>query len=91
MYDAYKDKGFEVVGISMDEDRERLEQFLEKNPMPWPTLHEEKGVNPTAVHYGISTLPATLLVDQQGKVITLDARGEKLEAQLAKLLGPVQR
>ena len=91
MHEAYKDRGFEVVGISMDEDRERLEQFLEKNPMPWPTLHETNGVNPTAVHYGISTLPAAVLVDQQGKVVALDARGENLEAQLAQLLGPVKR
>lgn len=91
MHDAYRDKGFEVVGISMDEDRERLEQFLEKNPMPWPTLHEESGMNPTAVHYGISTLPATLLIDKQGNVITLEARGDQLEAQLARLLGPITR
>ena len=91
MHDAYGEKGFEVVGISMDEDRERLELFLEKNPMPWPTLHEESGMNPTAVHYGISTLPATLLIDKEGNVITLDARGDQLEAQLAKLLGPIAR
>ena len=91
MHDAYADKGFEVVGISMDEDRERLKLFLEKNPMPWPTLHEESGMNPTAVHYGISTLPATLLIDKEGNVITMDARGNQLEAQLAKLLGPVTR
>ncbi len=90
-YQAYHDKGFEVVAISLDEDRARLDQFLAKTPMPWTVLHETNGINPTAVHYGISAVPATLLVDTQGRVVSMTARGEELEKQLEKLLGPAPR
>ncbi len=87
-YVDYHNKGFEVVGISMDEDRAQLDEFMSKNPMPWSTLHEGKGTtNPTAVHYGISALPTSILVDQSGKVVSMDARGEDLTKLLQKLLG----
>jgi peroxiredoxin len=90
-YQAYHEKGFEVIGISMDENRPQLDEYLNKNPMPWVTLHEGNGtVNPTAIHYGISALPSSLLVDQNGRVVSTDARGKDLELLLKKLLGPAQ-
>ena len=84
-YEAYHRLGFEVVGVNMDEDRARLDAFLQKNPMPWATLHEKEGAQPTAVRYGISALPTSILVGRDGKVISTDARGEALEKELEKL------
>lgn len=87
---AYRDKGFEVVGISMDNDREALAKYLQENPLPWRTLNEGKNPNPVARHYGVNQVPAALLIDQQGRVVSMSARGEELTKQLEKLLGPAQ-
>ena len=89
-YEAYREKGFEVVGISMDSDREALAKHLQANPLPWRTLNEGKNPNPVARHYGVNQVPAAILVDQQGRVVSLSARGEELTKQLEKLLGPAK-
>lgn len=96
LYDAYHDKGFEVIGISLDEDEASLVEFIKEKKLEWPTIFfseaEEQGWNnPIARHYGISGIPTAILVNQQGKVVTLQARGENLAEELAKLLGPVEK
>lgn len=86
-YKEYNPKGFEIVGISFDESREKFDEYLKENAMPWPQYFDGKGwqneVGPT---YGIQSIPAMYLLDKDGKVVTSDLRGEKLEAELAKLL-----
>ncbi|MEX2187717.1 MAG: TlpA disulfide reductase family protein [Pirellulales bacterium] len=91
-YEKYHDKGFDVVGISLDENREKLEAFLEKEGTKWTQLFEEGAgwKHPVAVHYGIQGIPTVILVDQQGKVVSLNARGPELGRLLEKLLGPVE-
>lgn len=93
MYKAYHDKGFEVVGISLDEDMEDLDAFLAEENIEWITLIDDKPENqgwnnPIAVHYGIAGIPTVILVDREGKVVSLNARGPELGELLAKLLGP---
>lgn len=91
-YEAFKDRGFEVVGISVDQKRVDLEKFLAANPLDWVTLHEaDGGINPTAGHYSIRAVPTTILVDQVGKVVSLNARGPQLGKLLGELLGPASR
>jgi len=85
-YEKYHKDGFEVVGISLDQDREALEKFVVDQKLPWPILFEEsKGdgwQHPLATYYGISGIPTVILIGRDGKVITLNARGEKLGEQL---------
>jgi thiol-disulfide isomerase/thioredoxin len=85
-YEKYHDKGFEVVGVSLDEDRESLEKFVDDKKIPWPILYEkpegEGWRHPLSTYYGISGIPTVILIGRDGKVITLDARGEKLGEQL---------
>ncbi len=88
VHDAFHSRGFEVVGICLDEEREKLDTFLQTNKFPWITLHDTDGASPTADYYGISALPTSILVDQQGRVVSLNARGEELNRQVEKLLGP---
>ena len=88
-YELYHDKGFEVVGISVDRDREALEKFLENEQNPWITLHDgDWSDNDVATYYGVMGIPTVILVDKDGKVVSLRARGPELGKQLAKLLGP---
>ncbi|MFM7034015.1 MAG: TlpA family protein disulfide reductase [Planctomycetia bacterium] len=88
-YEKYHDKGFEVVGISLDEDRESLQKFVEDRKVPWPILFEQSEgsgwQHPMATYYGISGIPTVILIGRDGKVITLNARGEKLGEELSKL------
>ncbi|RIK84189.1 MAG: hypothetical protein DCC68_02025 [Planctomycetota bacterium] len=88
-YEKYHAKGFEIVGISLDTDRKKLEAFLEKEGTKWAQLFEDEAgwKHPVAVHYGISGIPTVILVDQQGKVVSLNARGPELGKLLEKLLG----
>ena len=87
LYEKYHDRGFEVVGISLDRDRQALDKFLADKQIPWTTLHEAGGAHPAATYYGVSSIPTMLLVGRDGKVISLGARGEELKRLLADLIG----
>lgn len=86
-YKAYKDKGFEIVGISFDKDKTAFDDYLKENEMTWPQYYDgkywENEVGPT---YGIQSIPTMYLLDKEGKVISTDLRGGKLEEELAKIL-----
>lgn len=86
---AYKElhpKGFEIIGISLDSDKEKLESFVKEKGMDWPQFFDGKGwKNEMATTYDIHSIPAMWLVDQKGMVIDTAARGG-LEGKVAKLL-----
>ncbi|MCE9630987.1 MAG: TlpA family protein disulfide reductase [Planctomycetia bacterium] len=85
-YEKYHDKGFEVVGISLDEEKDKVDAFVAENKIPWPIIYAGKGwQDPTAQFYGISGIPQLILIGRDGNVITLNARGEKLAERLAEL------
>ena len=93
LYDVYHDRGFDVIGISVDDNRDDLKAFVEKNQIPWTvTFYEGEdspGLSqPLAIQFGVSTVPVALLVDQEGRLIALEARGADLAAWLERLLGP---
>lgn len=87
-YEKYHDRGFEVVGISLDDDREAVEKFVQSEEIPWPILHDAGGEgdgNALARFYGITGIPQLILIGRDGNVITLNARGRKLAEELEKL------
>lgn len=93
LYDIYHERGFDVIGVSVDTNKEELEAFIKKNELPWTvTFYESEdspGLSqPLAMQFGISTVPVALLVDQEGRLISLEARGDDLAAWLERLLGP---
>ncbi len=94
-YEKYHDKGFTVVGISLDEDRDALVEFIAKEKLPWPILfpQDEKDQywnNPLAVYYGVESIPNVILTNQKGEVVSLEARGPELGKKLEELLGKVE-
>ncbi len=91
--ELYGEKGFTILGVNMDSTRRAFERCVESKEITWSNLFcEEEGktgwASPMAVHYGITGIPTAILVDQQGKVVSLRARGSELDEQLSKLLGP---
>ena len=86
-YEKFHAKGFEIVGISLDQDEKKLRSFIEKEKMPWQQYFDGKGwQSKLAGKYGIQSIPATYLLDAEGKIIDSNLRGEALEKALDKAL-----
>jgi len=90
-HEKYHDRGFDVVGISLDDDSRALTDFLQKEKLAWPTLLEtdssKRGFDaPLAKKFGVDGIPATFLLDRSGKVAAISVRGEELGKQVEKLL-----
>ena len=85
-YKKFHDKGFEIIGISLDKNKEALVEFTKKNGMIWPQYFDGKGwENAISKKNGIDSIPAMWLLDKEGRVVTTDAR-EDLAGQVEKLL-----
>jgi thiol-disulfide isomerase/thioredoxin len=96
IYEQYNDKGFEILGISLDHDKKTLTDQLDKKSEPWMTIFDGEGSKPdengqlefpNANRYAISSIPFMVLVGKDGKVIGVNLFGPPLEAELTKLLG----
>jgi thiol-disulfide isomerase/thioredoxin len=85
-YQKYHDQGFEVVGISLDQDKDKLLAFTKQNGMVWPQYFDGKGwENSVSSKFGIDSIPAMWLVGKDGKVVTTNGRDD-LAGQVDKLL-----
>ena len=86
-YDRLHPKGFEIVGISFDQDKSALEKFVAKQKMSWPQYFDGKGwQNKFGQEFGISSIPTMWLIDKKGNLVDLDGR-EDLAAKVEKMLG----
>jgi thiol-disulfide isomerase/thioredoxin len=83
-YEAYKAKGFEVIGVNLDRDAQTLSGFLTSQQLPWANIRGDK----MAEKCGVDTIPFVVLLDQNGVVLDLHVRGKVLGEKLNKLLGP---
>lgn len=87
-YKKLHEKGFEIVGISLDQDKAKLEDFVKSKGMTWVQHFDGKGwKNEIAQKYGINSIPAMWLIDKKGMVVSTNARGgleEKVEKYLAE-------
>ena len=80
VYAQYHDKGFDIIGVSLDSDQTKLTSFTKEKAMPWPQYFDGKAWdNKLAVTYGINSIPATYLVGKDGKIIGKSLRGSALE------------
>jgi thiol-disulfide isomerase/thioredoxin len=89
-YRLYHDRGFDVVGINLEEDTEKVKAYMEKEKLPWTVLHT-KGAgwsHPMAIYYGVRGVPTMMLLDREGKVVSLRPRGSELDKLLKTLIGP---
>ncbi len=86
-YNAYKDKGFTVVGISLDNKADNWKKAIREDKMPWTQLSDLKGwKNDVSTDFGIQSIPSNLLIDPSGKIIARDIRGAMLENKLKQLM-----
>ncbi len=87
-YKKFHEQGFDIIGVSMDDDHDRLTAFLKQHSdLAWPQYFDNKGQdNKLAVKYGIELIPFTVLLDRDGKIIGSDLRGEALGTAVKKAL-----
>jgi thiol-disulfide isomerase/thioredoxin len=88
-YKKWHDKGFEVLGISLDKegDETKLRDFMKEHEMPWRQYFDGKHwQNEIAQLYKVHGIPHTILVGRDGKIVKTGVRGETVEKSLAKLL-----
>lgn len=86
-YAQYKSKGFEIVGISLDADKNAWKGATDKFGITWPQFSNLKGwEDPAARAYNIRSIPTTLLIDKDGTVIAENLRGSKLAEKLDEVL-----
>ena len=88
-YNNYKDKGFTVMSVSLDKDRNAWINAIGQDNLIWPNHVSDLQFwnNAAAKTYGVQSIPAAFLVDENGIIIAKDLRGPALEAKLKEVLG----
>lgn len=85
-YAKYRAAGFEVIGVSLDETRAALTDFVQSRSIPWRQVHNASSGGDLVEAFGVTSIPATFLVDPQGTIVRLDLRGEALDKTLSTLI-----
>ena len=87
LYDKYKDKGLGIIGISLDEDSDAWKAATQQLNISWPQMSDLRAwENAIAKHFCVNSIPHTIIVDQQGKILKRGLRGEKLKEFIAEEL-----
>jgi thiol-disulfide isomerase/thioredoxin len=87
LYQQYKSKGFEIYGISIDDNKAAWKKAVADDKITWLQVNEPGGWNgATATAWNLEQIPASFLLDKNGKVIAVDPSREQIESYLKKLL-----
>lgn len=91
-YNKYKDRGLGIIGVSLDENRSQWENAVRDMNMTWLQLSDLQGWDNSAARmYGIRSIPFTIVVDNEGRVLEAGLRGESLEAFISSRIGNNER
>jgi peroxiredoxin len=86
-YKEFKDKGFTVLGVSLDRDKQKWLDAVAADGLTWTQVSDLKGWgNEVAQKFGITSIPQNFLVDPDGKVVGKNLRGEALDQKLKSIL-----
>lgn len=88
VYATYKDQGFDIIGVSLDDKESELQDYIKENDIQWRQVFSGKSWrdDPLAQQYNITGVPSQWLIDREGRLITHKARGEKLEELVVEAL-----
>lgn len=86
-YSKFRDKGFDILGVSLDEKKDKWQAAIQADNLPWTHVSDLKGwKNAAAEQYGIRAIPQNLLLDPKGMIIARNLRGDALERKLSEVL-----
>ncbi len=87
IYSEFKDKNFDILGVSLDFNKDNWIKAINQDGLPWFHVSDLKyWKNTAAVNYGIVSVPQNVLIDPSGKIIDRNLAGEKLRSRLQQLL-----
>jgi len=88
LYNKYKNKGFDILGVSLDREEGAWKKAIEQDGLTWHHISDLQGWKSAhAAMYSVSSIPQTLLLDAQGKIIQRNLRGEQLADKLREIFG----
>jgi len=88
VYNKYHDKGLNIIGVSLDKNKDHWTKAIDKDNLEWNHVSNLKfWQDPIAKTYGVRSIPATFILDEQGNVIAKNLRGPALETRISELLG----
>jgi len=87
LYPKYKDKGFEILGVSLDEDQSDWQKAVKKDKISWLQVIDNGGWDSKTVNqWHISAIPTSYLINKEGVLVAMDLEGKELEKALNQLL-----
>ena len=87
IYNKYKDRGFEIYAVSLDNNKMQWEGAIAKDDLPWKHVSELKGWSgAVSKQFNVSSIPQTFLLDKEGRIVATDFRSNQLEGLLEGLL-----
>jgi peroxiredoxin len=85
-YNKFHEKGFEILGVSLDDNKSNWESAIKKDNLMWTQVSDLKGWDSKVAQlYGVQSIPTNFLLDKEGKIIAKDLRGEALEQKLSEI------
>lgn len=88
LYGKYKDKGFDILGVSLDRTEDAWKKAIEQDGLTWKHISDLQGwKSQHAALYSVTSIPQTLLIDPEGKIVQRNLRGEQLGMKLAEIFG----
>ena len=87
LYPKYKNKGFEILGVSLDDEQAKWKTAIVKDKITWLQVNDPGGWDAkTAMRWNISAIPTSFLIDKEGKLVAMDLAGKELEKALKYLI-----
>lgn len=87
LYEDYKDKGFEILGVSFDEDNQSWKQAIYDDGITWPQVSDLQGWQSSAGKlYGVNSIPHTVLLNEEGVIVAKNLRGDELRAKVEEMV-----
>lgn len=87
LYDKYKSKGFEIFGVSLDEDRRDWIRAIKFDKISWIQVVDDRGWKAqTGIDWNINQIPTSFLIDKEGKIVGMNLEGKELEKAVKELL-----
>jgi len=88
LYDKYKTKGFEILGVSLDDNKNAWKRAVTKDRITWLQINDSKGWDArSAAKWQVDAIPASFLIDKDGNVVAINAEKKELEDKIRQLLG----
>lgn len=88
MYNELHEKGLNIIGVSLDKDAAKWKEAIAKDGLNWNHVSNLKfWQDPIAEQYNVKSIPATFILDANGKIVAKDLRGDELKAKIIELLG----